>query len=121
MVALGPKMAGVLGNDQAFDRPGRAAAADAADEPLWQLPLEREVPQAARLRRRRHEERRRAVRRGDHRRLFLSEFVGDTPWAHLDIAGPMKSDADDGWLSKGATGFGTRLLIELAVNFRPVR
>ena len=49
--------------------------------------------------------------------LFLAEFVGDIPWAHLDIAGPMNSDADDGWLSKGATAFGTRLLIELATNF----
>ena len=50
--------------------------------------------------------------------VFLSEFVGDVPWAHLDIAGPMKVDADESWRSKGATGFGTRLLIELAVNFR---
>ena len=49
--------------------------------------------------------------------LFLAEFVGDTPWAHLDIAGPMNSDADDGWLSRGATGFGTRLLIQLALDF----
>ena len=39
------------------------------------------------------------------------------PWAHLDIAGTMNSDADDGWLSKGATAFGTRLLIELATTF----
>ncbi len=42
--------------------------------------------------------------------VFLSEFVGDVPWAHLDIAGPMKVDADESWRSKGATGFGTRLL-----------
>ena len=51
---------------------------------------------------------------------FLEKFVGDVPWAHLDIAGPMASDADDGWLSKGATGFGTRLLIELASTFSAV-
>jgi leucyl aminopeptidase len=49
--------------------------------------------------------------------IFLSEFVGKVPWAHLDIAGPMKSDSDEGWWSKGATGFGTRLLIDLAENF----
>ena len=49
--------------------------------------------------------------------VFLSEFVGDVPWAHLDIAGPMKVDADESWRSKGATGFGTRLLIDLAMNF----
>ena len=33
--------------------------------------------------------------------VFLSEFVGDVPWAHLDIAGPMKVDADESWRSEG--------------------
>ncbi|MFZ8998552.1 MAG: hypothetical protein ACO3D0_09285 [Ilumatobacteraceae bacterium] len=51
--------------------------------------------------------------------MFLSEFVGDVPWAHLDIAGPMNVDADSGWKSKGATGFGTRLLIDFATSFTP--
>jgi len=49
--------------------------------------------------------------------LFLHEFVAEVPWAHLDIAGPMAVDGDDGWLSKGASGFGARLLIEFATNF----
>lgn len=53
--------------------------------------------------------------------LFLSEFVGETPWAHLDIAGTMQSDADDAWRSKGATGFGARLLIEVARGFQPAK
>ena len=44
--------------------------------------------------------------------LFLRDFVpADTAWAHLDIAGPGRAAADDGELSKGATGFGTRLLL----------
>ena len=43
--------------------------------------------------------------------LFLREFVAGIPWAHLDIAGPGRAVADDGELSKGATGFGTRLLL----------
>ena len=43
--------------------------------------------------------------------LFLREFAAGTPWAHLDIAGPGRSTADDGERSKGATGFGTRLLL----------
>jgi leucyl aminopeptidase len=51
--------------------------------------------------------------------IFLSEFVGDVPWAHLDIAGPMMVDGDEGIYAKGATGFGTRLLIDLATNFTP--
>jgi leucyl aminopeptidase len=44
--------------------------------------------------------------------LFLRDFVGDTPWAHFDIAGPARSDKDDHYVSKGATGVGTRLVID---------
>jgi leucyl aminopeptidase len=43
--------------------------------------------------------------------LFLREFTAGVPWAHLDIAGAGRSGADEGELSKGATGFGTRLLL----------
>ena len=117
MVALGPAMAGVLGNDQPWVDQVTAAAAG-ADEPVWQLPLERkkyrklldsDVADVKNV-------------GGPYggaitAAVFLSEFVGDVPWAHLDIAGPMKVDADESWRSKGATGFGTRLLVDLAVNF----
>ncbi|MCE9668170.1 leucyl aminopeptidase [Myxococcus stipitatus] len=44
--------------------------------------------------------------------LFLKEFVGDTPWVHLDIAGPSNSPKERGYLSKGATGVGVRTLVE---------
>jgi leucyl aminopeptidase len=43
--------------------------------------------------------------------LFLREFAGTRRWAHLDIAGTGRSDVDRGLLSKGATGFGARLLL----------
>ncbi|MFC7327652.1 leucyl aminopeptidase [Marinactinospora rubrisoli] len=43
--------------------------------------------------------------------LFLREFTGGVPWAHLDIAGPGRSMADNAELTKGGTGFGTRLLL----------
>jgi len=43
--------------------------------------------------------------------LFLREFAGQSRWAHLDIAGAGRAGADDGELTKGATGFGTRLLL----------
>jgi hypothetical protein len=52
--------------------------------------------------------------------LFLNEFTAGVPWAHLDIAGPMESDGDNGWLNRGATAFGTRLLIDFVANFQPV-
>ena len=43
--------------------------------------------------------------------LFLREFAGARPWAHLDIAGAARSGGDDGELTAGGTGFGTRLLL----------
>jgi leucyl aminopeptidase len=45
--------------------------------------------------------------------LFLKEFTGDRPWAHLDIAAPAWSESEDGWITKGGTGWGARTLIEL--------
>jgi leucyl aminopeptidase len=47
--------------------------------------------------------------------LFLREFTGGRPWAHLDIAGTARSDTDDVETSKGATGFGVRLLLRWLV------
>jgi leucyl aminopeptidase len=43
--------------------------------------------------------------------LFLRGFTGGRRWAHLDIAGAARSGSDDGELTKGGTGFGTRLLL----------
>ena len=45
--------------------------------------------------------------------LFLKEFVGETPWVHLDIAGPSQSPKERGYFGKGATGVGVRTLVEL--------
>ena len=52
-----------------------------------------------------------------HAALFLAEFVGDTPWAHIDIAGVAQTPADNGWHTAGCSGFGARLLVQLAVDF----
>jgi leucyl aminopeptidase len=43
--------------------------------------------------------------------LFLREFVGGVPWAHLDVAGPARADADEAEVTKGATGFGVRTFL----------
>jgi leucyl aminopeptidase len=43
--------------------------------------------------------------------LFLREFTGGRRWAHFDIAGPARADKDDGEISRGATGYGVRLLL----------
>jgi leucyl aminopeptidase len=46
--------------------------------------------------------------------LLLQEFVGEVPWAHLDIAGPARAGSDDAYVVKGGTGFGVRTLVALA-------
>ena len=119
LVALGDSIAPVLGTNQALvDQLIERSAA--TDEPLWQLPLDSK----------RYRKLLDSVV-ADMKNIggpyggsitasiFLSEFVGDIPWAHIDMAGPMMVGADDGIYAKGATGFGTRLLIDLASNFTP--
>ena len=114
--ALGNGMAGVMGNNQKWiDQ--LIAAAERTSDKLWQLPLEREYRPAldsyvADMKNVGGEAG--AITAA----LFLEEFVGDTTWAHIDIAGPMWTDSDNGWLQKGMTGYGTRLLIDAALNFR---
>ena len=49
---------------------------------------------------------------------FLSHFVGDTPWAHLDIAGTAWTTREQPYCVKGATGFGVRLLLELLGDWK---
>ena len=46
--------------------------------------------------------------------IFLAEYAGDGPWAHLDIAGPARSRETAGADVKGASGVGVRTLVELA-------
>jgi leucyl aminopeptidase len=116
MRALGDKIGGVMGNSQSLvDQAIRAG--ETTGDTVWQLPLDhryrKQLNSEIAMMRNVGEMSPAAVTAG----LFLEEFVGDTPWAHIDIAGTMRSPADDLWLSTGATGFGARLLAELAVNF----
>lgn len=119
LAALGTHTAALLGNNQELLNQAVAASAR-TDESVWQLPLEHryrtqldsDVADISNM-------------GGKHAgatiaALFLAEFVNDVPWAHLDIAGTMQVEADEAWRSKGATGFGTRLLIDLALSFVPV-
>ena len=48
---------------------------------------------------------------------FLAEFIEDTPWVHLDIAGPFLSDKDRTYIVKGATGVAVRTLVNLALSY----
>jgi leucyl aminopeptidase len=112
-VALGDGVAAVMGTDAPLV--GRIIEAGrAAGEPFWELPLHSAYrkqldSEVADIKNVSSAPGAGSIIAG----LFLREFAGDGPWAHLDIAAPAFVDSEDGWLTKGATVWGTRTLIEL--------
>ncbi len=116
MVALGTEVAGIFGNHQSLVdhliRCGREAG-----EKLWQLPLVKEY----------REEIKSSI--ADMKNiggsyggaitaaLILQEFVGDIPWAHLDIAGPAFAEKETPACPKGGTGFGVRTLLRFLATY----
>lgn len=114
-VALGDMYAGVFSNNQALAE-RLLKAGRAAGEKLWQLPLPEEYKEL-------NKSDIADVKNSGGRyggaitaALFLQEFVGDTPWVHIDIAGPFMAEKNKGVMVKGATGFGVRTLIKLAID-----
>jgi leucyl aminopeptidase len=117
MRALGTEVAGVFGNHQGLvDQV--VAAATATDEPVWQLPLDRRLRPELDSPVADIKNLGGANAGATTAALFLAEFVGDVPWAHLDIAGTAMSTASVSWHTTGGSGFGARLLAELACAFR---
>ncbi|WP_345714207.1 leucyl aminopeptidase family protein, partial [Kineococcus glutinatus] len=51
--------------------------------------------------------------------LFLERFAGSRRWVHLDIAGPARADSAEHEVSRGATGFGARLLLDWLQRYAP--
>jgi leucyl aminopeptidase len=118
MVALGRTIAGLMGNNDAWSEQV-SAAADRAGEKVWPLPLPDEYrkkidSEVADIKNTGGDRYGGALTAG----LFLEEFVGDVPWVHLDIAGPARSEEDDAYTPKGASGFGVRTLVELLSRYR---
>jgi leucyl aminopeptidase len=116
MRALGTSVAGVMGNDSGVIDQVRAAA-NATDEPVWELPLERRYRKELDSTIADLKNLGGANAGAITAALFLEEFVDGTPWAHIDIAGTAWAGADAGWQTAGCTGFGARLLLDLAVSF----
>ena len=122
-VALGSRIAAVLGNDDTW-REQVIAAADRAGERTWPLPLPADYrpfldSDVADLRNISKGRGGGTITAG----LFLQEFVGaGIPWAHIDIAGTAWwAEGDNAEHTNGGTGFGVRLLLELARTFNPPR
>ena len=117
-VALGDLYAGVFANDEAW-RDEILAAGEASGDHIWPFPM--------------HQRYRRYVdsvfadlkNSSDLRQAgavlaakFLEEFAGEGPWAHADIAGPafLERSRGDYLSQRGGTGYGVRLIVELATR-----
>jgi leucyl aminopeptidase len=112
MVALGHYIAGAFGDDEALMEEVLSAAKSAGEE-LWRMPIH-ELQKDA-LRSDIADMKNSGERFGGaiNAAVFLREFVGETPWVHLDIAGPSQSPKERGYYAKGATGVGVRTLVEM--------
>ncbi len=116
IIALGSTHAGLIGNDDELAERIETAGGQTG-EIVWRLPLHEEYDELI---------------KGTYGDLdnapegrkagtivgaaFLSNFVGETPWAHLDIAGSAW-DLGRAYAPKGASGYGVRLLVELAKSY----
>jgi leucyl aminopeptidase len=108
-IALGQRTGGYFANDEALASTLRTASL-AAGEPLWRMPLVADYEERIGSK----------VADADNAggapgaitaALFLQHFTGDLPWAHLDIASVGDSPTDEFEYTKGATGFGARVLL----------
>jgi leucyl aminopeptidase len=112
-IALGTGIGALYASDDQVAA-GLLAAARVSGDALWRMPLVEDYRDAldspvADLANIPHASRARAG--SIDAALFLREFTGGRPWAHLDIAGAARSASDEGENTKGATGFGTRVLL----------
>jgi leucyl aminopeptidase len=121
MRALGTDMAGLFGNHPKLLEQVRHAS-EFTGEAVWQLPLHdayRKVLDSDVASMRNTGPTGGAQPDGIVAALYLAAFVGQVPWAHIDICGTAWHEKDELWRRAGCSGFGTRLLIELATHFEP--
>jgi leucyl aminopeptidase len=119
VVALGPFAAGLFSNNEKLTERVRAAG-EATGDRVWPFPLWEEY----------HEMIKSPVadikntggRYGGAitAAAFLQKFVGDVPWAHLDIAGTAWTTEEKPYLPRGGTAFGVRLVVELLTDWKAI-
>ncbi|MGH7255104.1 MAG: leucyl aminopeptidase, partial [Nitrospirales bacterium] len=115
MVALGQFAIGMLGNNDKLkhqiEQAGKKSGERVWEMPLWDEYFEQLRSEVADMRN--------IGGRGGGMitaALFLSQFVGDVPWVHLDIASTDWTDREQPCIAKGPTGIGTRLLIQYLLD-----
>ncbi len=117
IIALGENVTGMMGNDDEL-KARVTRAADRTGEKVWELPLWEEYEEQLKS------------EVADIKNVggrpagtitggaFLKKFVGEYPWVHLDIAGPVWADKDKPYIPKGATGVGVRLVVQLLRDWK---
>ncbi len=117
IVGLGHHRTGLLSNDDKLVE-RLLAAGERSGEPLWRLPL---APEYSKQMKSTVADLKNVDKRDAGTitgAAFLQEFVGKTPWAHLDIAGTAWDFTEKSYIPKGPSGVGVRLLVELIRNWR---
>lgn len=117
IVGLGHHRTGLLGNND--ELAGRLlAAGERSGEPLWRLPLGKEYTKQI-------ESQVADIKNTGGKSAgtitaaaYLEKFVGDTPWAHLDIAGTAWKFTEKSYVPKGPSGIGVRTLLELVRKWK---
>ena len=117
VTALGTRLAGLMGRNDRWLEQVEAAAASTGEQ-VWRLPMPPEYKKQTES----SVADMKNIGTGSAgalvAALILGEFVADgLAWAHLDIAGPAFTDSDDAEITKGGTGYGVRLLVELVERF----
>jgi leucyl aminopeptidase len=116
IVALGSTYAGLMSNDEELAE-RIALAGERTGEIVWRLPLHGEYDELIKGTYGDLDNAPEARKAGTIvGAAFLSNFVGEVPWAHLDIAGSAW-DLGRAYAEKGASGYGVRLLVELARSY----
>ena len=116
VVALGNDIAGLWSTDETLALE-LSQASETAGEKLWRMPMEEKYFEG--MKSQIADFKNAGPRAGGSisAAMFLKQFVTATPWAHLDVAGPVWSEKENGYNSAGATGYGVRTLVNWVLSF----
>ncbi|MBD1900581.1 leucyl aminopeptidase [Trichocoleus sp. DQ-A3] len=115
VIALGDDIAGLFTPDDTVAQE-LLQASEKAGEKLWRMPMEEKYFEG--IKSPIADLKNTGPRPGGSitAALFLKQFVQETPWAHLDIAGPVWADKENGVNNSGATGYGVRTLVNWVLS-----
>lgn len=115
IIALGDDVIGMLGYDEKLKNEINRAARETG-ELVWEMPLWEQYSELIKSDIADYKNTGGRAAGTITAAVFLSKFVGNYPWVHLDIAGPAWSGKDKAYIPKGAAGISVRLLTEYLRN-----